>query len=125
MTEEHLLEKYKNILALGHNSGFNCWSGWYSIINDMLATMDHSMSVPFDLKVVQIKEKFGTLRVYIAPRDPYTQGIIDMAETISKHICERCGEPGEMRTGIGWHKTLCLNHYTCRKLELETQKEKE
>ena len=119
MSEEELIEKHKDILDLRSGYGMNCNKGWYGIIDDMLATMSNN------IKVVQIKEKFGALRVYIEPYDAYTQGIIDMAETLSKHTCERCGKPGELRPDLGWVKTLCLNHYTTRKLQLEASKKNE
>jgi hypothetical protein len=127
MSEEELIEKHKDILDLRGGYGMNCWEGWYVIIDDMLATISNSVHVrkTGNIKVVQIKEKFGALRVYIDPYDVYTQGIIDMAETLSKHTCERCGKPGELRPGLGWVKTLCLNHYTTRKLELAVQKKNE
>jgi hypothetical protein len=123
MSEEELIEKHKDILDLRGGHGMNCWKGWYGIIDDMLATI--SKNIISNIKVVQIKEKFGALRVYTEPYDRYTQGIIDMAETLSKHTCERCGEPSEMRSDLGWVKTLCLDHYTTRKLELEVQKKNE
>jgi len=126
MSEEELIEKHKDILDLRSGYDINCWEGWYGIIDDMLATMSNSVHVHKlgNIKVVQIKEKFGALRVYIEPYDRYTQGIIDMAETLSKHTCERCGKPGELWS-VGWYKTLCLNHYTTRKLELAVQKKNE
>jgi len=125
MTEEDLLTKHKDVLALRGYNGFNCWEGWYEIIDHMLQTISNSVRRTGDINVVQIKEKFGMLRVYTETYDSYTQGIIDMAETLSKYTCERCGKPGEMRTDLGWHKALCLNHYSCRKLELAVQKEKD
>lgn len=61
-------------------------------------------------KVVQIKEKYGMLRFYADNTDKYMDGVIDMAEKMSCHICEVCGAKGELRT-TGWWKTLCDEHY--------------
>ncbi len=125
MTEEHLLEKYKDILDLRWYAGFNCWEGWYPIINDMLTAMlyNHNHLDYGDApKVVQIKEKFGVLRVYTDPYDPYTQGIIDMAVQFSEHTCEKCGQIGEYRGDMMWKKTLCDNHHVTTKLELAGKK---
>jgi len=61
-------------------------------------------------KVVQIKEKYGMLRFYADNTDKYMNGVIDMAEKMSCHICEVCGAKGELRT-TGWWKTLCDKHY--------------
>jgi len=138
MSEEELIEKHKDILDLRGGYGMNCWEGWHGIIDDMLDTISNGVHINTKLrarfgavdgktgniKVVQIKEKFGALRVYIEPYDVYTQGIIDMAETVSKHTCERCGKPGELWS-VGWSKTLCLDHYSARKLELAVQKKDE
>jgi len=57
----------------------------------------------------QIKEKFGTLRIYTSQLDPYIEGMIEMAEDMSEHICEKCGNKGRLYT-INWHKTLCDAH---------------
>ena len=60
-------------------------------------------------KFEQIKEKFGTLRVYTDKNDDYTRGVIDMAESLSMNTCEVCGSHGKTYT-IGWHTTLCPEH---------------
>lgn len=62
--------------------------------------------VPTQLVFTQIKEKFGTLRVYSSGGDEYCQGIIQMAEAMSGIICEECGARGQRREG-GWIMTLC------------------
>lgn len=65
----------------------------------------------FPVKFDQIKEKFGTLRVYFSGGDDYVEGLISMAEAISGKICETCGNKGEPSKG-GWIMTLCDS---CRK----------
>jgi len=57
----------------------------------------------------QLKEKFGTLRMYIANGNSEIGKIIDEAEERSAHICETCGKEGpEVETGGDhWLKTLC------------------
>jgi hypothetical protein len=59
--------------------------------------------------IQQVKEKFGTLRIYVSNMDPYMEGLIDMAEEMSEHICEECGNKGLLYT-IHWNKTLCEKH---------------
>jgi len=44
----------------------------------------------------QIKEKFGSLRIYVSYHDDYILGVIAMAESMSKCCCEITGEPGKM-----------------------------
>lgn len=61
--------------------------------------------------IVQIKEKFGELRIYLDMPLPnmYAWGVVDFAEEMSRVTCEVCGAPGETITK-GWHKTLCEQH---------------
>jgi hypothetical protein len=59
--------------------------------------------------LIQVKEKFGTLRFYYSGGDDYISGLVAMAESMSGHTCEECGSPGEIRRG-GWIKTLCDKH---------------
>jgi hypothetical protein len=61
---------------------------------------------PTQLVFTQIKEKYGTLRVYYNGGDEYCGGIIAMAESMSAVTCEDCGVPGKIRGG-GWIRTLC------------------
>jgi hypothetical protein len=63
-----------------------------------------------DLPVfVQIKEKFGSLRMYHDGGDTRAAGIVDMAETLSSCTCEKCGAPATTRLGR-WVSTLCDVH---------------
>jgi hypothetical protein len=63
----------------------------------------------FPVKFDQIKEKYGTLRVYFSGGDEYVEGLVSMAEAISGKICEVCGNKGEPNKG-GWITTLCEAH---------------
>ncbi len=59
--------------------------------------------------VVQVKEKFGTLRFYYNGGDTYIDAMVSFAEAMSACTCERCGAPGVIRGG-GWVRTLCDTH---------------
>lgn len=61
---------------------------------------------PKQLMYTQIKEKFGALRVYSSGGDAYCSGIIGMAESMSRSVCERCGNPGKL-SGTSWLRTIC------------------
>jgi hypothetical protein len=63
----------------------------------------------FPVKFDQIKEKYGTLRVYFSGGDEYVKGLVSMAEAISGKICEVCGNKGKS-SGGGWITTLCEEH---------------
>lgn len=60
--------------------------------------------------ILQIKEKFGSLRVYIGGGTETHYAYISFAAAMASHTCEVCGSPGEPRDG-DWVKTLCDKHY--------------
>jgi len=77
------------------------------------------------VEVLQVKEKFGTLRFYYSGGDDYIRGLVSMAESMSGVTCETCGDVGQ-RVGGGWITTLCKEHAEARGIydhEEEQQKE--
>ena len=77
--------------------------GWANLIRAMCSSLSGQEGVTFS----QIKEKFGTLRVYRnGPGGDFADGVIRMAEDMSRYVCEVCGNPGKTR-GKGWLSTLC------------------
>ena len=96
-----------------------CWGcshgdGWYSIIEEMCEGLK-KYKVYFN----QIKEKFGTLRVYYTCEEgekgsQRVKDIINRAEARSAETCEECGAPGKTKGG-GWISTLCDNCRDSRK----------
>ncbi len=69
---------------------------------------------PRSTHIIQVKEKFGGLRVYCGGSIPEFFAIIDQAEKESYEICEECGDPGKLREDLGWILTLCDKHYQKR-----------
>lgn len=57
----------------------------------------------------QIKEKYGTLNVYVNHASDTVYNYIQIAETCSAYICEQCGKWGKFR-GNGWYYTACDEH---------------
>ena len=124
--------------------GFECGDGWCDLIRQLCADIEvvasdagldkQSAEWP---RVVQVKEKFGTLRFYIrtpeVPDDdeymkvdqsPAPQGflalrpvagikniraLIEAAEARSMTICEKCGAPGQLYPSGYWY-TACDEH---------------
>jgi hypothetical protein len=83
--------------------------GWYGIIRGLCRTIAwhvKNSKEPIDFKFSQVKEKFGTLRVYTHGTDDYIDGCIDMAEAMSAVTCEVTGAPGEMCRKGHWYRTL-------------------
>ena len=60
-------------------------------------------------KFVQIKEKFGSLRLYHDGGNKFSAGVIQYAELLSTVVCEVCGNSGQTYH-IGWNRTLCKQH---------------
>lgn len=77
--------------------------------------------VEMDFPVVkQIKEKFGTLRIYLEGYDNAITEISNFAEHMSITTCEECGNIGSLRKG-SWVKTLCDRHEIERQTKLAKQ----
>jgi len=98
--EEIRLDETKSCMAWG----IECDGGWYELLDNMMAKIDslHVDGFVFE----QIKEKFGTLRVYSYGSTPEIDKIIDEAERLSETTCELCGKPGKIR-GSRWITVRC------------------
>ena len=85
--------------------------GWEAIIRELWAHKSDK------IVVVQVKEKFGGLRVYynetIDELKPISEFEIalDAAEDTAERTCETCGAPGEIvENSRGWLKCGCPLH---------------
>lgn len=61
------------------------------------------------VKAVQVKEKFGTLRFYTDFESDKMRTAIDFAELMSAKTCEVCGDRGTMNEE-GWRSVRCNEH---------------
>lgn len=59
------------------------------------------------ITAVQVKEKFGGLRFYVNGASDRQYAVINFAESLSYHICERCGSNQNIGSTKGWITTLC------------------
>ncbi len=163
MTRE-IMNKYDSLYRERHLSMQEtcmCWGievgdGWLELIDNLSSFLNEPVySASIHLKsnekepyifrykyphviFKQVKEKFGTLRVYFDCVQPefneipeeiasipenkealkkiikrsydYVDGVIGFAEHLSSLTCEVCGKRGELRDD-GWMKTLCDEHY--------------
>lgn len=82
--------------------------GWFPLIKRLIEDL---INLGWNKEIVDIKEKFGTIRFYINEgNDKIFNRIID-AEVESSKVCEISGKPGELRRVNGWYKTLCEEEY--------------
>lgn len=133
--ENKLYEKYPSLFSNRSKTvmqscmawGCECGNGWYDIISSVCWMIkQHEDNVNWDIeykqkqdlnyksdycpvKFDQIKEKYGTLRIYYSGGDDYVSGLISMAEAISAKTCEVCGNKGRSNKS-GWITTLCEAH---------------
>lgn len=103
--------KYPLLLKEYPRCSFGVGEGWYPLLHELFAVLEHhlkylSEEVRSEYYVVQVKEKFSLLRVYLNKEDEFMTGAIAMAEGMSGKICEECGLPGQRRSG-SWIRTLC------------------
>lgn len=91
--------------------GINCNDGWYNLIDNLCKEIqdyiDNTNSE--QVEVVQLKEKFGTLRFYTNHSDDTIYSFIEKAELLSSKTCEICGTTKNIGTTLGWIITCCEN----------------
>lgn len=88
--------------------------GWNDLVLNTLQKLNDLMvESGCRIRVDQVKEKFGALRVYHECDDQVRDQvweIIALAEKESEKICEICGKPGELKTDQHWWITVCKEH---------------
>lgn len=89
-----------------------CGPGWATLIDPVEALITALGGL-----ILQIKEKFGGLRLYYSPgsadedaRWVDVEKMVRDAESASLKTCEMCGKPGYTRSSGRWLKTLCDDH---------------
>jgi uncharacterized protein with HEPN domain/predicted RNase H-like HicB family nuclease len=91
--------------------GFCIGDGWHGIVDRLSA----KLSADPNLHVWQIKEKFGSLRVYFCDRDTPSDprlgevkdAALDKATRESMRTCEICGKPGTLTRRRNWVSVRC------------------
>lgn len=93
--------------------GFQHGNGWYELlvrtferIAPEVATFNLELGkIGTRFKLLEVKEKFGELRIIAMPTtQAITFAFLDAREE-SRRICELCGAPGELRTA--YSRSLC------------------
>lgn len=93
--------------------GFSCSDGWYQIIYDVSAKLEALIlqlpeSERKNYRAVQVKEKFGGLRIYLRSATDEMDKLIGAAEDLSYQTCEMCGQPGQVfENNPPWVRTHC------------------
>jgi ribosomal protein L37AE/L43A len=75
--------------------GIECGEGWKHLYQPIIdKVIEYNKDKDEDSKIVihQIKEKFGSLRIYLSKYTDELSRMIDDAEEKSYHTCEVCGK---------------------------------
>ena len=127
--EEEYEQLYNNFEHLFCSSfwGFEIGPGWFEYIADFLVKFDRYMKEkqynPEDYKIMQVKNKFGSLRIYLAGSDFYINSLIAETEANANDCCIICGKKALGSIGIytqnvrGTYKrilvTKTLDNHSC------------
>lgn len=112
-----------------------CWGietddGWFDIIDDMCAKITEYENIKrkelgdeyTNIEFFQVKEKFGTLRVYADYSDPVVDVIIEETCKKSATVCAVCGtDKAKTKVLRGWYYTFCD---PCREAHIEEMKKR-
>lgn len=81
-------------------------AGWAPLVNRVFDKLE---TIKGNVKIIQVKEKYGGLRIYTDYSNEELDEVIYDAEHESLEICEQCGQPGKLR-GKSWYYTSCDEH---------------
>ena len=102
--QEELRKKHSLFCPKGWY-GFSCGPGWKDLIDRAFAKMK---AAGWSGVIHQVKEKFGTLRMYVeGDGEVPISEIIAEAVVESTKTCEGCGAPGVPRNSTYWMHTHC------------------
>ncbi|MET4218710.1 hypothetical protein ABIB00_003928 [Bradyrhizobium sp. LB14.3] len=115
-----LVQAYRDLFAppcdtaLAVRGAPECGLGWHDLLDRMCVRIQTAIRAGGTFKFSQIKEKYGTLRVYwdgrlSAEATIQVEEAIALAEARSATCCEVCGESGRLHSD-GWLTTRCATH---------------
>lgn len=108
-----------------HKFEYTAWDdipdGWRKAFGEQLAKEIKTVLIndgipPGAIWFVQIKEKFGELRMYSNLYSESLSGLLTDYEVISRHVCINCGKP-DVGITSGWIMPLCED--CARKINLD------
>lgn len=101
-----------------------CEDGWFNLICNLLDKLTNVHDI-YHIKIVQIKEKFGQLRINIKPayelHSPLLKmheaySIIEYYENLSLNVCEICGKSPAYRKTCRRIITICENCFAIKNI---------
>ena len=113
---EKFMRRYRRFFSCGAPT---VGDGWDELLELALRRVEAAMAGERKdavFAIVQVKEKFGTIRIYYearslsAPAKEAIEEAVDLAEARSACTCEICGSEGRLFDGLGWFTTRCTRH---------------
>jgi len=84
--------------------------GWNDLYEKLCGELE-----PYNAKIMQAKEKYGNLTVYLDEYDKKAYEIVQKYYVLSQYICEQCGNKGIARQDLYYIRTLCDDCYNLEK----------
>ena len=99
--------------------GLEIGKGWRPLVEPILQKIEELNAAGANIRITQVKEKWGELCVYLSSYTPELEEMIDEAARKSVTICENCGKPAQRVWGnYGWIYTLCPACLAARKIKV-------
>ena len=107
-----LRDRYPEFFSSAPLREIACLPGWLDLIDELCGTLKTYLKahpeVP-EVRVRQVKEKFGGLRFYYSGGDTACREVVAAAEQRSLSTCEVCGQTGTLG-GERWLSVRCSDH---------------
>jgi hypothetical protein len=121
--EQKLIKKYPKLFNGINKSpietcmcfGIETGDGWFDLLDNCCSELS---TIDADIELVQVKEKFGGLRIYL---NNYPEGALEITnkyEEESYKTCELCGSKEGVKSTYGWIMVRCA---ACLKKQGEQQ----
>jgi hypothetical protein len=113
---EDWTDSLRATFSIARTAGFSCFGGWKSVVVRLLERLSLLVQeLPSDerraFKVVEIRQKFGALTVYLSGGPtPAMWAAIGEASEAAMVTCEVCGAPGAPADRHGWTSVRCEAH---------------
>jgi hypothetical protein len=112
ITKSELVHKYPKLFDFVGIVGINCGDGWNDLIDKMSAKI---VAILPEAEVARLISLDGTLCVDMYVGNAEVYDILDWYERKSRHVCEVCGDYGNMWVDKGAWKVRCES---CKAKEL-------
>jgi len=104
--ERQIISRYPDFFR-SHDFSFEIGEGWVGLIVKLCEDIVIIDPNPHEFYFLQIKEKFGGLRIYAHNTDQRITDLINKAEVDSLNICACCGRNAAPDFDGGWTSPLC------------------